>query len=94
MDLTEEMLTGIAQKVCGSTMITYDENQIDFGKWTRLSMKDAILKYSPEKIDEKTLNDRAAVEGLLNRLHVVWLVPGQTSESESPKLKFNLGDCV
>jgi len=69
MDLTEEMLTGIAQKVCGSTMITYDENQIDFGKWTRLSMKDAILKYSPEKIDEKTLNDRAAVEGLLNRLH-------------------------
>jgi lysyl-tRNA synthetase, class II len=69
MDLTEEMLTCIAQKVCGSTMITYDENQIDFGKWTRLSMKDAILKYSPEKIDEKTLNDRAAVEGLLNRLH-------------------------
>src|SRR5215510_161742 len=69
MDLTEEMLTGIAQKVCGSTLITYDESQIDFGKWTRLSMKDAILKYSPEKIDEKALNDRAAVEQLLKRHH-------------------------
>ena len=38
MDLTEEMLTGIAEKVCGSRVITYDEQQIDFGKWTRLSM--------------------------------------------------------
>jgi len=69
MDLTEEMLTGIAEKVCGSKIITYDDQQIDFGKWTRLSMKEAILKFSPEKIDESSLNDRAAVEALLKRLH-------------------------
>jgi len=69
MDLTEEMLTGIAEKVCGSRVITYDEQQIDFGKWTRLSMKAAILKYSPEKIDEAALKDRAVVEGLLKKLH-------------------------
>src|SRR5215468_7975259 len=69
MDLTEEMLTGIAEKVCGSRVITYDEQQIDFGKWTRLSMKEAILKYSPEKIDEAALKDRAVVEGLLKKLH-------------------------
>jgi lysyl-tRNA synthetase class 2 len=69
MDLTEEMLTGIAEKVCGSRVITYDEQQIDFGKWTRLSMKEAILKYSPEKIDEAVLKDRAVVEGLLKKLH-------------------------
>src|SRR4030095_1080064 len=69
MDLTEEMLTGLAEKVCGSRVITYDEQQIDFGKWTRLSMKEAILKYSPEKIDEAALKDRAVVEGLLKNLH-------------------------
>ena len=69
MDLTEEMFKGIAEKVCGSTLITYDEQQIDFGNWTRLSMKNAILKYSPEKIDESALTDRAAVEGLLKKLH-------------------------
>ena len=69
MDLTEEMLTGIAEKVCGSKVITYDDQQIDFGKWTRLSMKEAILKFSPEKIDEEKLKDRAAVEALLKRLH-------------------------
>src|SRR5689334_7873906 len=69
MDLTEEMLSGIAKTVCGSMVITYDDQQIDFGKWTRLSMKEAILKFSPEKIDETVLNDRAAVEGLLKKFH-------------------------
>jgi lysyl-tRNA synthetase class 2 len=69
MDLTEEMLSGIAKTVCGSTVIAYDDQQIDFGKWTRLSMKDAILKFSTEKIDESALKDRAAVEGLLKKFH-------------------------
>jgi lysyl-tRNA synthetase, class II len=69
MDLTEQMLTGIAEKVCGSKVTTYDDQQIDFGKWTRLSMKDAILKFSPEKLEEEMLKDRAAVEALLKRLH-------------------------
>src|SRR4029077_5445140 len=61
------MLSGIAEKVCGSKVIKYDDHEIDFGKWTRLSMKDAISKFSPEQID---LTDRSAVEGLLRRLHV------------------------
>jgi lysyl-tRNA synthetase class 2 len=69
MDLTEEMLTGIAQNVCGSKVITYDGQQIDFGNWTRLSMKEAILKFSPEKFDETVLQDRAQVERILKQLH-------------------------
>ena len=67
MDLTEEMFNGIAEKVCGSKVIKYDEYEIDFNKWTRLSMKDAIQKFSPEPVD---VNDRAAVETLLKKLHV------------------------
>jgi lysyl-tRNA synthetase class 2 len=69
MDLTEEMLTSIAERVCGSRVITFDDQQIDFGNWTRLSMKQAIVKFSREKIDEDVLKDRAAVEGLLKNLH-------------------------
>jgi lysyl-tRNA synthetase class 2 len=69
MDLTEEMVAGIVEKVCGSKVITYDDQQIDFGKWTRLSMKDAILKFAPEKIEEASLTDRSAVEGLLKKFH-------------------------
>jgi lysyl-tRNA synthetase class 2 len=68
MDLTEEMLTSIAEKVCGSKVIQYDDQEIDFGNWTRLSMKEAILKFSTEKIDEGALADRGAVEQLLKRL--------------------------
>src|SRR5207249_6210553 len=45
MDLTQEMLTGIAERVCGSRVIAYDDQQIDFSKWTRFSMKEAILKF-------------------------------------------------
>jgi lysyl-tRNA synthetase class 2 len=32
-------------------------------------MKEAILKYSPEKIDEAQLKNRSFVEGLLKKLH-------------------------
>jgi lysyl-tRNA synthetase class 2 len=69
MDLTERMLTGIAEKVCGSRVTTYDEHQIDFGKWTRLTMKEAILKFCPEKISEEDLKDRSTVERILKQLH-------------------------
>ena len=69
MDLTEAMLTGIVEKVCGSRVIKFDEQEIDFNKWTRFSMKEAILKFSPEKISAETLQDREAVERLLKQLH-------------------------
>jgi len=69
MDLTEEMLTGIAEKVCASRVITFDEQQIDFSKWTRFSMKEAILKFCAEGITEEQLKDRATIERLLKQLH-------------------------
>jgi lysyl-tRNA synthetase class 2 len=66
MDLTEEMLTGIAEKVAGSKVIKYDDYEIDFGKWTRLSMQEAIAKFAPEPVDT---TDRAAVETMLKKVH-------------------------
>jgi lysyl-tRNA synthetase, class II len=47
MDLTEELLRGLAQKVCGATNVKYGEIEIDFAKFDRLSMRDAICKYWP-----------------------------------------------
>lgn len=46
MDLVEEMYSGIAKKVCGSTVINYQGIQIDMGKWERLTMVEAVKKYS------------------------------------------------
>jgi lysyl-tRNA synthetase, class II len=47
MDLTEEMFRGIAEKVCGTTKVKYGEDEIDFGRYERLSMRGSIVKYWP-----------------------------------------------
>ncbi len=47
MDLTEELLQGLVKKVCGSTTIRYGEHEIDFSRWQRLSMREAICRYWP-----------------------------------------------
>ena len=46
MDLVEEMNKQIALKVCGSTVITYQGREIDMGHWERLTMAEAVKKYS------------------------------------------------
>jgi lysyl-tRNA synthetase, class II len=47
MDLTEELFRGLAEKVCGSTKITYGENELDFSRFARFSMREAICKFWP-----------------------------------------------
>ncbi len=43
MDLTEDMFRYLAEKVCGSAVITYNGVEIDLGKpFERLTMIDAI----------------------------------------------------
>lgn len=46
MDLVEELYKGLAEKVCGSTLITYQGKEIDMSKWERLTMVDAVKKYA------------------------------------------------
>lgn len=49
MDLTEELLRGLAQQVNGSTTLTYQGQEIDLGKpFDRLTMAEAIAKYNPK----------------------------------------------
>ena len=47
MNLTEELFRGLAEKVCGTTKVKYGENELDFGRFERLSMRDAICKFWP-----------------------------------------------
>ncbi|MBQ7094926.1 MAG: lysine--tRNA ligase [Clostridia bacterium] len=46
MDLVEELYTMLAEKICGSTKITYQGKEIDMGKWERLTMVEAVKKYA------------------------------------------------
>jgi lysyl-tRNA synthetase class 2 len=49
MDLTEDMLRGLAQEVSGQTMITYQGEQYDFGKpFERMTVFESILRFNPE----------------------------------------------
>jgi lysyl-tRNA synthetase class 2 len=47
MDLTEELFRGLAEKICGDTKVQYDEQEIDFSRFERLSMREAICKFWP-----------------------------------------------
>lgn len=46
MDLVEEMNTMLAEKICGSKVISYQGKEIDMGHWERLTMVEAVKKYS------------------------------------------------
>ena len=46
MDLVENMMKTVAQNVCGSLVIPYMGHDIDLGHWERLTMVEAVKKYS------------------------------------------------
>ncbi|MDO4547860.1 MAG: lysine--tRNA ligase [Clostridia bacterium] len=47
MDLIEALFKQVAQKVCGTTQITYQGTPIDLGgEWKRMSMTQAVKEYS------------------------------------------------
>ena len=46
MDLVEELYKRLAEKICGSLVITYQGKQIDLGHWERLTMAGAVKKYA------------------------------------------------
>ena len=60
MDLTEDMFRHIAKQICGSTTIPYADVEIDLGKpFERLTMIDAIKKYTGIDFNEITTTDEA-----------------------------------
>ncbi len=46
MDLVEELYKLLAEKICGGLVINYQGNEIDLGKWERLTMVEAVKKYA------------------------------------------------
>jgi lysyl-tRNA synthetase class 2 len=69
MDMTEELLKRVVDAVSTSRVITYNGQSIDFDNWTRLSMREAIAKFSPETITVEEVRDRSKVEAVLKKLH-------------------------
>lgn len=65
MDLTEELITMLADKVNGTRQVPFKEHVIDFGNWQRLTMREAVLNHWPNDATRPTaegLMDRAQLE--------------------------------
>ena len=61
MDLVEDMYKYVAVKACGSEKITYQGVEIDLGHWERMTMAEAVEKYSGVKYaDWKSVEDARA----------------------------------
>lgn len=69
MELTESMFRYLAEKVCGSTKISYNGVEIDLGKpFARMTMIDAIKKYAG--VDFEQVPDDAAAKKLADEHHI------------------------
>ena len=70
MELTESMFRYLAEKVCGSTTISYNGTEIDLGKpFARLTMTEAVKQYAGVDFDavkddaeDKKLADEKGIE--------------------------------
>jgi len=70
MNLTEEMLRGLAQNVLGAETITYQGNQYDFSKrFRRMTLRESVLHYNPD-IHEADLDSVEALRGIASRLQL------------------------
>jgi lysyl-tRNA synthetase class 2 len=64
MKMNEELLTELATKITGSTIVRYGDMDLDFGNVERLSMRQAICKYWPQaEGSAPTVSDLAAPGG-------------------------------
>ena len=70
MNLTEEMLRDTAEKVVGTTTITYQGEQYDFAKpFTRMTVKESILHFNPD-ITAAELDDLDKTRAIAERLEI------------------------
>jgi lysyl-tRNA synthetase class 2 len=52
MEMNEELFALLAMSITGSTLVKYGDQELDFSKMQRLSMREAIVKYWPRKTGE------------------------------------------
>jgi len=70
MDLTEEMLRGLAEDVLGTTEVNYQGEVYDFGKrFDRMTVKESILKFNPD-IAESDLNEIESAKNIAAGLQI------------------------
>lgn len=76
MKITEDMISSVIQKVLGTSKITFQDREIDFSvPWTRISMVDAVQKYTGEDFghfDTERARQQASALGVEIGKDAVW----------------------
>jgi lysyl-tRNA synthetase class 2 len=63
MDLNEELFSRLAKEITGSAVVKYGEHELDFSKFQRLSMREAIIKYWPAALQPPPTYEELAARG-------------------------------
>ena len=77
MDFIEGLYRTVAEKVCGTLQIPYQGNTIDLSHWERLTMTEAVRKYSGVDFSQVTSDEEARA---VAREHGVELEKGKDSK--------------
>ncbi len=72
MDLTEELMRGLAREIKGSLVFDYQGQTVNFEKpFARLTVREAVLKYNPDMTEA----DLDSLDNLRNRLEKLGVTP-------------------
>ncbi len=70
IDMVEALLHGMSDAILGTTKITYQGEEVDFGKqFARLTIEEVILKFNPD-FDKSKLRDRDYLVGICEKLDI------------------------
>jgi lysyl-tRNA synthetase class 2 len=76
MDLTMELIPFVAREVNGTTITNFNGNVIDLSNWRKLSMREAIIEFWPDKVEPRpelsTFDDSGLLADAFEGV-VIWL---------------------
>ena len=75
MDLNEKLFAHLAKEVTGSTIVRYGEYEVDFSKFQRVSMREAVCRYwPPSAVPAPTVTELATPGGprAIAERYIVW----------------------
>jgi len=66
IEMTEELISGLAAQICQADHVQYGEDKIEFRRpWQRLTMREAIRTYWPASESPPALEDISSLEGVI-----------------------------
>ncbi len=92
MDLNEELFAQVATNITGSTTVKYGEQDLDFSRMERLTMREAIVKYWPEGAGRAPTLSELAEPGGAQRAKERYNVWAKANRAEYAAAKGKLTD--